>query len=92
MQIHGPFSLHGAHPINAPHRAAAPRPAETTGPATPTDQLDISREAELISQLRDIPDIRAARVAHIRAQIEAGTYETADKLELAVEHLLNEIG
>jgi negative regulator of flagellin synthesis FlgM len=53
--------------------------------------LDISREADIASRLRDIPDIRADRVAELRAAIEAGTYETPDKLETAVSRLLNEI-
>ena len=91
MQIQGPMSLHGPHAINAPHRSKAAHPAEASKPAVPTDQLDISREAELVSQMRDVPDIRADKVAQIRAQIEAGTYETDEKLDIALDHLLNEL-
>jgi negative regulator of flagellin synthesis FlgM len=91
MQINGPAHIHGAQPINAPHRTQAP--AETRSPdyLQGADQLDISQEADLISRVRDLPDIRADRVEQLREAIAAGTYETADKLELAVERLLDEI-
>ena len=91
MQIHGPTHVHGPQPINAPHRTQAPQPAAQSGYVTGADQLDISREADMVSRVREIPDIRADRVAEIRAAIEAGTYETAEKLDIAVGRLLDEI-
>jgi anti-sigma28 factor (negative regulator of flagellin synthesis) len=54
--------------------------------------LDISSEADFISQARDLPEIRSERVAAIRAQIQNGTYETSDKLSGALDRLLDEIG
>jgi anti-sigma28 factor (negative regulator of flagellin synthesis) len=92
MQIHGPSNVHGAQPINAPHRSSAPQATPQTDGFATVDQLDISREADMASRLQDIPDIRTERVAAIRAQIEAGTYETEDKLDSAVSRLLDEIG
>ena len=91
MQIHGPSHIHGPQPINPPHRGQAPAPGSAPEPVQQMDQLDISREADLISRAREIPDIRADRVAAIRAQIEAGTYETQHKLDLAVGRLLDEL-
>ncbi len=91
MQINGPAHIHGAQPINPPHRT---QPAAETPSASylqGADQLDISQEADLISRVRDLPDVRADRVAELRAAIASGTYETADKLEVAVERLLDEI-
>ena len=91
MQVHGPAFLHGAQSIGAPHRVAnTPAPTETAYTA-PTDQLDISPEASLISRMADIPDIRADRVAEIKAQIAAGVYETEAKLDTALERLLDEL-
>jgi negative regulator of flagellin synthesis FlgM len=92
MQVYGPAHIHGAQPINAPHRTAAPQAAPSTDASATVDQLDISREADLVSRLREAPDIRADRVAAIRAQIEAGVYETDEKLDMAVSRLLDEIG
>jgi negative regulator of flagellin synthesis FlgM len=55
------------------------------------DELDISAEADLVSRVRDLPDVRADRVAEIRSEIAAGVYETGDKLDLAVGRLLDEL-
>lgn len=91
MQIHGPSYVHGPQPINAPHRLHASSPPAPNGQVAGADQLDISREADLVSRMREIPEIRAERVAEIRAAIEAGTYETPDKMEIAVGRLLDEL-
>ncbi len=94
MQINGPAHLHGAQAINPPHhnpRATRASEAQVSSLAQ-VDQLDISHEADLISRVREMPDVRQDRVAEIRAQIASGTYETDDKLNGALERLLDEIG
>jgi anti-sigma28 factor (negative regulator of flagellin synthesis) len=92
MQINGPAQIHGAQPISAPHRIAASQASSPSDRQTTVDQLDISREADMASRIHDLPEIRADKVAEIRSQIEAGVYETDDKLEMAVSRLLDEIG
>ncbi len=92
MQIQGPAHVHGPQPVNAPHRAQSTQPSDQATATQAADQLDISREADFVSRARDIPDIRADRVNQIRAAIEAGEYETPEKLEVAVERLFAEIG
>ncbi len=92
MQINGPAHVHGPQPINAPHRTKAARPnTASQGPAQ-ADQLDISHEADMASRMRDIPEVRQELVSQIRAQIESGTYETDEKLSVAVDRLFDEIG
>jgi anti-sigma28 factor (negative regulator of flagellin synthesis) len=54
--------------------------------------LDISREADRLSRIQDTPEIRAERVAQIRAEIEAGVYETEEKLQIALGRLFDELG
>ena len=91
MQIHGIANLHGAQPLSGPHRAPA---ASATPPAdawSGVDELELSPEANLVNQVRDLPDVRADRVAEIRAQIADGVYETDEKLEVAVGRLFDEI-
>ena len=92
MQINGPAHIHGAQPINAPHRTAPSQASSPSDTQSTVDQLDISREADVASRIHDVPDIRADKVAEIRAQIESGDYETDDKLDMAVSRLLDEIG
>ena len=92
MQIQGPAHLHGAQPINAPHRATQREPVAGTSSLTQVDQLDISQEADLVSRINSLPDVRADRVADLRAQIASGAYETDAKLDVALDRLLDEIG
>jgi len=92
MQINGPTHLHGAHPVNAPHHSSPARPAEQARPAQIADEVQISEAARLAEQSQSSGEVRADRVAAIRAQIAEGTYETADKLDVAVARLLDEIG
>ena len=40
---------------------------------------------------RAIPDIRADRVAELKAQIASGAYETDAKLNVALDRLLDEM-
>ena len=92
MQIYGPSQLHGAQSIQGPHtnRVAQSQPGERT--ASTGDQLDISSAGLLAARLNDVPEIRQDRVDALRAAIADGSYETADKLDAALERLLDEIG
>jgi anti-sigma28 factor (negative regulator of flagellin synthesis) len=94
MQINGPAHLHGAQAINPPHHnTRASRASEVQARSlAQVDQLDISRDADLLSRVREMPAIRQDRVAEIRAQIASSLYETDDKLNGALERLLDEIG
>jgi negative regulator of flagellin synthesis FlgM len=92
MQIYGPSYLHGAQPISAPHSARTAQPTAPAGTAPIQDELNLSNTAQLIDQVHQAPDIRQDRVAALRSQIANGTYETPDKLDVAVNRLLDEIG
>ena len=92
MEIQGPGHIHGPQPIRAPHRLNPTESNPQVGDLQQTDQVDISPEADLVSRVGELPDIRTDRVEDIRAQIEAGTYETDDKLEIALGRLLDELG
>ena len=85
MQINGPFSVHGAQPIQ-PQSEVAPvdeiQIAESS--IQPTDEL-------ALTGVHQVSDIRMDRVAEIRAQIADGSYETADKLEIAVGRLIDDL-
>lgn len=53
--------------------------------------MDISPQAELLSRIRDIPEIRVDRVMQLREAIQSGKYETPEKLDIALDRLLDEI-
>lgn len=92
MRIQGSTYVHGAQAINSPHRAYSSAGASRSGATGQVDHLDISSEAQYLSQVRDLPEIRADRVASIRAQIQSGVYETDEKINAALDRLLDEIG
>lgn len=92
MEIYGPGRIDGAQSVRTAHHIRSIEPQMSTDSIYGSDQIDISPEAEFVSQVGDLPDIRADRVAEIRAQIEAGIYETDAKLDVAVGRLLDEIG
>jgi negative regulator of flagellin synthesis FlgM len=92
MQVYGPTQLHGAQSISAPHSTRVSAPAEPSYSSPVQDEVNISDAARLTEQVHDLPEIRQDLVDRIRAQIASGTYETSDKLDMAVEHLLDEIG
>ena len=91
MYIYGTSQVHAAQPLNAPHRLTPTQPAAGAYSTAGVDELDISPEADFVAQARDLPEIREDRVAAIRAQLEAGTYETTAKLDAALSRLLDEI-
>jgi negative regulator of flagellin synthesis FlgM len=89
MQVSG---IHGPHGINAPH---APFKNQSTKEAAATpatgDRLEISPAAEAAVKATETGGIRQDVVNRIRSEIAAGTYETPDKLDGALNRLLDEI-
>lgn len=91
MQIFGPSNVQNTRAIAESLKAHAAQPTTHSVTIDTVDQLDISREAQYLMQVHGAPDIRADRVADIRTQIESGRYESGDKLNLAVDRLLDEL-
>lgn len=60
-----------------------------TNNSIPVDQVDISAEAQSISQTGT--EFRSERVNDIRAQISNGVYETPEKIDAAISRMLDEI-
>jgi negative regulator of flagellin synthesis FlgM len=91
MYVYGTQQLHAAQSLSSPHRAAQAQGAASANRAWGTDEVSISPEADLVSQVHQMADIRTDKVAEIRAQIANGTYETDDKLNVALDRLLDEL-
>jgi negative regulator of flagellin synthesis FlgM len=91
MHIHGTTHVHGPQGINAPHTVH--RTPAAQGPRLANiDSVEISPAAAAASQATESGQIRTGLVNDIRAQIAAGTYDTPEKLDIAMERLLDEIG
>ncbi|HEY2760829.1 MAG TPA: flagellar biosynthesis anti-sigma factor FlgM [Pirellulales bacterium] len=92
MNVQGLSQLHGAQKVNASHfnRVSAPQPPSSSSVNT-TDELQLSPGAQMASKLNEIPDIRWDRVNSIKSAIAQGTYMTDDKMNVALDRLLDEI-
>ena len=87
MEVHGPGFASGAAPIHKVGRAQGP--AEVAGKPPlemPQDEVEISAAGQLMGKLTEATEAsqRAERLARIKAEIEAGTYDTDAKLEAAL--------
>lgn len=93
MQIQGSHHVHGPHSLQGPYaaRSQAARPHFSANGIG--DQLDISAAAQAAIDAFDQANdtVRADLVARVKNEIAAGTYESADKLDIALEGLLNDI-
>ena len=86
MQIRPTNNVNTTQAINLQTRNTT----EKSSNQLPVDQLDISAEAQLMN-VQSASDCRADRIADIRAQIAQGQYETADKLDVAMSRLFDQI-
>ena len=66
-------------------------PTEAPKQLPAADKLELSGVSHLLRALKSNADVRADKVAAIRAQIEAGTYEDVKKLDVAVDRLLDDL-
>ena len=83
----------GTHPT-PPVARSAPAAHELRTPAehhAPQDAVELSDVGTMMARLRELPEIRQEKVARIRAEIEAGTYETPERLEATIDRLLEEL-
>ena len=97
MQIFGPFRISTTQATGPAQRLQPPSSREVSQPRVsgPVDQLDLSSNAartEGTSSIAGGGEIRFDRVADLRRQIASGTYDTPEKLDLALERLLDRLG
>ena len=85
MQIRRTTTVQNTNAVNLQTRNKTT--SAQSGAQLPVDQLDISTEAQL---MQSTGHVRADRVANIRAEIANGQYETSEKINSAVERMLDE--
>ncbi len=85
MQIRPTNNLQNTQSVNlSPQRADQ---SASTSNQAPVDQLELSSEAQMLT---GGGEIRADRVAQVKADIANGVYETDAKIDAAVERMLDE--
>jgi len=98
MNISGSHFVHGTHSVSAPHTAAKSQQtsaAQQLASKQPTDQITFSSAAQQLRASQENSssgEIRYDLVNRIRSEIAAGTYDTDEKLDSALEKMLVSIG
>lgn len=90
MDVTSTGAIGGATPVR-PTQLSSAHGIESTAPqglAAPQDEVQISSAARALSQLDAASQIHETRLAEIRAAIADGSYETLDKLDAAVDRLI----
>ena len=87
MQIRSTSNIQTSSAVNLQKQNSTNATQNTN--SVPVDSLEISAEAQMLST-SGATDIRADRVADLRAQIASGEYETPEKLGAAVSRMFDE--
>jgi negative regulator of flagellin synthesis FlgM len=76
-------------PVNGLEKPAA---AQTASPTRlrRTDEAEISIVGQMLSRLSDLP-VRQEMIDRVRQEIAAGTYETPEKMQAAMEGLMEDV-
>jgi negative regulator of flagellin synthesis FlgM len=94
MEVQGPGSLQRSVPISpvktAGQSAGAAKP-QAPASSKPSDAVEISSAGQLLDKLSKSPEVRAERLAQIKASIASGDYDSDEKLEAALMNLLQSI-
>jgi negative regulator of flagellin synthesis FlgM len=85
-------SINGNTPVQKIVTQPVQKQVPTDAPAQVrvTDRLELSGVGHLLQTLKT-NDIRADKVASVKSAIEAGTYETEEKLNAAIDRLLDDV-
>ena len=90
--------IHSIHGVNSAAAANAAEPvgkaagaSQAAQPAAVSDSVEISTAARLAAKVAEIPDVRAELVARVKAEIAAGTYETPERMEVAINRLMDDL-
>ena len=91
MEIYGAGGTQGPQPIYPRLAAFNVEAGQSVHANAPRDQVEISSLGQMLDGINRMPEIRHERVQEIRSQIAAGVYETPEKLELALDRLMDEL-
>lgn len=91
MEVHGPGSVGASMPMRELRPSTEYQAATPSAPTTPRDEVEISDMGRMMDDMSRTPGVREQRLAQIKAAIEAGTYDTPEKLELALSRMFDQV-
>lgn len=95
MEVRGPGFVPNAAPIQGTRPASGSAAAASKPPLeVPQDEVELSAAGQLMGKLTEGTEStqRAERLARIKAEIDAGTYDTDAKLEAALLKMFDSHG
>lgn len=92
MEVQGTSSIGASKPITQVRpKVSVEQTPSVGGISSPQDQVDISPMGKMMGEASQASGIRQERLAQIKAAIDAGTYDTPEKLEMALSRMLGQI-
>ena len=91
MEIHGAGGAQGPQPIYPRLAAFSVEAGGTVHGGMPRDHVEISPLGHMLDGISHLPEIRHDKVEAIRQQIATGVYETPEKMEIALDRLMDEL-
>lgn len=64
----------------------------TTKPRRGDDRVEVSDAARFLAKMNAMPEERTELVNEVRAQIADGSYDTPEKMDLAIDSMIEELG
>ena len=88
----------GPRPISTVQRVSSNGTAPTSEPVSAAngiaehgDRVELSERAQMMERLRRSSGVRQDVVDRVRAEIDQGSYETPERLEVAIDRLLDDL-
>ena len=93
MAVNGPGFVQNSFPIKPTQSTSTPpvQKSAETKPIATSDELEISSTGKILEHLNQSPEVRAERLAQIKAAIEAGEYETPEKFNTALKRMIADV-
>jgi negative regulator of flagellin synthesis FlgM len=91
MEIYGAGGTQGPQPIYPRLAEITIESGQSVHAGAARDHVEISPLGQMLDGISRLPEIRHEKVEEIRRQISAGTYETPEKLELALDRMMEEL-
>jgi negative regulator of flagellin synthesis FlgM len=92
MEVNGIGPVSGSQPIRKVAQPATPPPTVEARPTSPTDELELTSVNSAAPTQVDLKaEFQSQRIAQIQQQIADGTYETPEKLDIAVDRMLESL-
>lgn len=91
MEVRGLGSVGASRPVTGARPPVETSEAASTNSMTPKDEVEISSLGKMLDDVSRVSGLREQRLAQIKAAIENGTYDTPEKLELALGRMIEQV-